>query len=66
MKKAKPVYLIKRLISNKISEKELETLLEGMDDEETTKVYEAYLQNHFNKIMDEHALKAKKTKTINK
>lgn len=66
MKKAKPVDLIKRLISNEISEEELEMLLEGMDDEETTKVYEAYLRNHFDKIMDEHALKAKKTKTINK
>ena len=59
MKKTKPEDLIRRLIDDQISKKELDIFLNGMDDEEITKKYEVYLRNHFDKIMDEHALEEK-------
>jgi len=66
MKKRKPEELIKRLIDNHISKEELDILLDGMGDEETTIKYEAYLRNHFEKIMNEHALEKKNDKQPNK
>lgn len=66
MKKRKPEELIRRLIDNHISKEELDILLDGMDDEETTIKYEAYLRNHFEKIMNEHALEKKNDKQPNK
>jgi hypothetical protein len=66
MKKRKPEELIRRLIDNHISKEELDILLDGMDDEETTTKYEAYLRNHFEKIMNEHALEKKNDKQPNK
>lgn len=60
MKKKNPAALMKRLIENKITKEELETLLEGMDDEESTKIYGAYLQTHFDKIMKEYGLNGEK------
>lgn len=66
MKNTKPEDLIKRLINDQISKKELDILLDGMDDEETIKQYEVYLRNHFDKIMDEHALEEKQNKKSNK
>lgn len=66
MKKTKPEDLIRRLIDDQISKKELEILLDGMDDEEITKKYEVYLRNHFDKIMDEHALEEKQNQKSNK
>lgn len=67
MKKRKPEDLFRRLVDNQISKEELDILLDGMDDEETAKIYEVYLLNHFDKIMEEHDLEEKKTKRpINK
>lgn len=57
MKKKNPAALMKRLIENQITKEELERLLDGIDDEETTKIYGAYLQNHFDQIMNEYVLK---------
>jgi hypothetical protein len=62
MKKRKPEDLFRRLVDNKISKEELDILLNGMDDEETAAIYEVYLRNHFEKIMDEHALEEKPNK----
>ncbi|HLT07333.1 MAG TPA: hypothetical protein VK014_07380 [Cyclobacteriaceae bacterium] len=67
MKKRNTEDLIRRLIENRISKEELDVFLEGMDDEETTEIYEAYLRNHFDRMMNEHALEQKNNKTpINK
>ena len=66
MKKTKPEDLIRRLIDDQISKKELDILLDGMDDEEITKKYEVYLRKHFDKIMDEHALEEKQNQKSNK
>lgn len=57
MKNKKSAALLKRLIDNRISRDELDLLLEGMDDEETVKIYEEHLQEHFNKIMEDHRIK---------
>ncbi|MEX2594971.1 MAG: hypothetical protein WD426_19565 [Anditalea sp.] len=57
MKKKKSDDLIKRLINNQISREEMETLLEGMDDEESIGINEAYLKSHFDQIMDEYIYK---------
>jgi len=66
MKKKKPEELIRRLIDDQLSKKELDILLDGMDDEEVTKKYELYLRNHFEKIMNEHALEKKNNTQPNK
>ena len=66
MKKTKPEDLFRRLVDNEISKEELDILLEGMDDEEITKKYDVYLRNHFDKIMDEHALEQKQNQKSNK
>ena len=62
MKKRQPEDLFRRLVDNRISKEELDNLLEGMDDEETAKEYELYLQKHFDEIMKEHALEEKNNK----
>lgn len=66
MKKRKPEELIRRLIDDQLSRQELDILLDGMDDEEVIKKYELYLRNHFEKIMNEHALEKKHDKQPNK
>ena len=66
MKKTKPEDLFRRLVDNEISKEELDILLEGTDDEEITKKYDVYLRNHFDKIMDEHALEQKQNQKSNK
>lgn len=67
MKKRKPEDLFRRLVNNQISKEELDILLDGIDDEETAKIYEVYLRNHFDKIMEDHDLEEKKKKRpINK
>lgn len=47
MKNIKVVDLVSRLINNRISRKELEAFLDGLDDEEQAREYEAQLHHHF-------------------
>ena len=62
MKKRKSEDLFRGLLDNQISKEELDILLDGLDDEETAKIYEFHLRKHFDKIMDEHALEEKNNK----
>lgn len=50
--KKKPNDLIRRLVANKISREDMDIFLDGLDDEETSKIYEDYLENHFEEIME--------------
>ena len=63
MEKENSVDLIKRLISNNISKEEFDALLEGIDNEETSKVYEESLRSHFDEIMKQYTLNKEEGKT---
>ncbi len=49
-----PEELFEKLISNKISRVEFETLLEGLDDEEISARYEVFLQEQFENEIEAH------------
>ncbi|HLW21432.1 MAG TPA: hypothetical protein VKX33_13970 [Cyclobacteriaceae bacterium] len=66
MERKKSIGLIKRLINNQISREELDTLLEGLDDDEASKVYEIYLRDHFDKIMEENVENLRRKKEKNR
>ena len=51
-----PEQLFERLIKNQISRKEFERLLDGFDDEDTLARYEIYLQDQFEKEVEQHFL----------
>jgi len=55
--------LIKRLINDNISKEELDALLEGIDNEETSKAYEEILRTHFDEIMMQNLLNKEEGKT---
>lgn len=50
--KKKPNDLIRQLIDNKINREGLEDFLDGLGDLQTSKIYENYLENHFEEIME--------------
>lgn len=53
-----PEQLFEKLIKNQISREEFDRLLDGFDDEETLARYEIYLQNQFEKEIEQHLLKS--------
>jgi tellurite resistance protein len=63
MEKENSVDLIKRLINNNISKEELDALLEGIDSEENSKVYEKSLRSHFDEIMMQYKCNKEEGKT---
>ena len=62
MKNRNSADLVKRLVDNRISRKELDEFLDGLDDEESAQAYEAQLKIHFENIMEEHTTKTEKQK----
>ena len=50
--KKKPNDLIRQLIDNKINRQGMENFLDSLDDMQTSKIYENYLENHFEEIME--------------
>ena len=50
--KKKPNDLIRQLIDNKINREGLDIFLNGLDDVQTSKIYDDYLENHFDEIME--------------
>lgn len=62
MKNKKAADLVQRLIANRISRKELEAFLDGLDDEEQSKEYEAQLNDHFEKTMTKYIKEKEKEK----
>lgn len=57
MKKNKPINAFKKLVENQISREELEALLAEIEDEKIRCLYEVYLSDHFDEIMNEYLLK---------
>ncbi len=49
--------LIRQLIDNKINRQGMENFFDGLDDVQTSKVYEVYLENHFEEIMEAYQKK---------
>ena len=62
MKKDKSDVLIQKLIQNKISKKEFDELLDGLNDEQSAISLEASLKSYFNEIIDNY----KKESELNK
>lgn len=54
MKKKETAALLQRLVQNRISRKEFEELLNGMEDQETVAYLEESMKAYFDKIMDEY------------
>lgn len=62
MKKRNSENLMKELVNNRISRKDLETLLEDLDDDECGRFYTKFLKEHYADIMDEYLMHLKKKK----
>jgi len=54
MKKKRSEYLMKRLIKNQISRKDLETLLDSLEDENSRHFFTTLLEVHYNQILNEY------------
>ncbi len=66
MKKAKSDSLIGKLIRNKISRKELDEILEGMEEDEIRESFEIPLKEHFDLIMKDYKNKLDRNKNEEK
>ncbi|MFC5408831.1 FecR family protein [Larkinella bovis] len=54
MVRSRAEYLINKLISNTLSETELEELLEGMEKDEMLQQYSSVLEQYFNTLIEQH------------
>ena len=65
MPASRPYYLIERLISNKLSQDELEELLAGIGEEEMTPEYSAILERYFNQLLVENNISKLVSQKVN-
>ncbi|GAB3899024.1 FecR domain-containing protein [Larkinella knui] len=65
MVRSRAEYLINKLISNTLTEKELDELLEGLGKDEMLEPYSSVLENYFNALIEEENPASKPELTIN-
>ena len=63
--KKKPKELIRLLIDNKINRQDMENFFDGLDDVQTLEIYEDYLKNHYDEIMEAYQKKILENKQKN-
>ncbi|GAB3257698.1 hypothetical protein GCM10027347_20390 [Larkinella harenae] len=65
MVRSRAEYLIKKLISNTLSEKELGELLEGLDKDESLQEYSPVLEQYFNDLIEQNSQNYKSEWEVN-